>query len=179
MVQAQTRNKWSEGPKALALMRCFHSRRATVFKELSNENSAQDKINPSLISGALTVAAGIETGPIALGVTNTGSSVRVPPDFGSCACFEPVRGVARAMRLSLSDVGEPQLLVAVASARGGTANGKSPDIQPAMEIRTDWGRDAQKSRETAKLVLYASKSLLGKCETRWIVGSIKPASAVL
>lgn len=67
MVQAQTRYKWSEGPKALALMRCFHSRRATVFKELSNENSALDKINPPLISGALTVAAGIETGPIALG----------------------------------------------------------------------------------------------------------------
>jgi hypothetical protein len=70
------------------------------------------------------------------------------------------------MRLSLADDGEPQLLVAVASARGGPSNGRSVEIQPAVELGRDWERDDQKSRETAKLVLYASKSLLGKCETR-------------
>jgi hypothetical protein len=41
------------------------------------------------------------------------------------------------------------------------------------------GKGGQKSRETAKLVLYASKSLLGKGETRWNVGSIRPGCAVL
>jgi hypothetical protein len=40
-------------------------------------------------------------------------------------------------------------------------------------------REEQKGRETAKLVLYASRSLLGKCETRWNVGSIKPGCALL